>query len=286
MSMTKAGELSVRGELQENALGGLRNDDRNFVVALARGLEVLRAFRVRDGFLGNQEISERTGLPRPTISRLTYTLCQLGYLTKVERIGKYQLAPSAIALGYAALANVGIRKIARPLIQAAAEELSAPVALGVLDRNRALYIDIARGSATFTVQLDIGSRIPLATTAMGCALIAAASPADREKIFSGLSERYGDDWSACKSRIDEALEFYRTDGYVIRKGSWRSDINAVGVPLVAADGSGTFAFNCGGPPNEFTIMKIKTVVGPALKKLVRQVDTQLSGEIHLNMRDY
>src|SRR5215469_5383641 len=77
--------------------------DRKFVAALARGLEVLRAFTATDGLLGNGEIVERTGLPKPTVSRLTYTLTKLGYLTYVERLGKYQLAPAALALGYSAL---------------------------------------------------------------------------------------------------------------------------------------------------------------------------------------
>jgi hypothetical protein len=44
--------------------------DRSFVVALSRGLDVLRAFRPNDGLLGNQEIAARTNLPKPTISRL------------------------------------------------------------------------------------------------------------------------------------------------------------------------------------------------------------------------
>src|SRR5206468_12926287 len=85
--------------------------DRNFVVALARGLDVLRAFRPDDGLLGNQEIAARTNLPKPTISRLTYTLTKLGYLTQVPRFEKYQLAPAAMALGYAALANLGVRHL-------------------------------------------------------------------------------------------------------------------------------------------------------------------------------
>jgi len=67
--------------------------DRSFVVALARGLDVLRAFHPNDGLLGNQEIAARTKLPKPTISRLTYTLTKLGYLTPVPRFEKYQLAP-------------------------------------------------------------------------------------------------------------------------------------------------------------------------------------------------
>ena len=88
--------------------------DRNFVVALSRGLEVLRAFRPNDGLLGNQEIAARTNLPKATVSRLTYTLTKLGYLTPVPRFEKYQLAPSALLLGYAALANLGVRHLSEP----------------------------------------------------------------------------------------------------------------------------------------------------------------------------
>src|SRR5690606_33751200 len=98
-----------------------REGDRKFVVALARGLEVLRAFRARDGYLTNQEIAERTTLPKATVTRLTYTLCELGYLTHNPRLGRYQLAPGAVTLGYAALANLGIRQVARAYMDEAAE---------------------------------------------------------------------------------------------------------------------------------------------------------------------
>ena len=40
--------------------------DRQFVVALSRGLDVLRCFRANEPMLGNQEIAARTGLPKPT----------------------------------------------------------------------------------------------------------------------------------------------------------------------------------------------------------------------------
>ena len=75
---------------------------------------MLRAFHPNDGLLGNQEIAARTNLPKPTVSRLTYTLTKLGYLTPVPRFEKYQLAPSAMALGYAALANLGVRHLSEP----------------------------------------------------------------------------------------------------------------------------------------------------------------------------
>ncbi|MEG4313517.1 helix-turn-helix domain-containing protein, partial [Pseudomonas sp. FIP_A4] len=45
--------------------------------ALSRGLEVLRAFTHGSVVLGNQDIARITGLPKPTVSRLTYTLTRL-----------------------------------------------------------------------------------------------------------------------------------------------------------------------------------------------------------------
>src|SRR5687768_950530 len=48
--------------------------DRQFVAALARGLAILRCFKSHERYLGNQEIARRTGLAKPTVSRLTHTL--------------------------------------------------------------------------------------------------------------------------------------------------------------------------------------------------------------------
>lgn len=251
--------------------------DRKFVNALARGLEVLRAFRPRDGFLGNQEIAERTGLPGPTVSRITYTLCQLGYLTRLERTGKYQLAPSAITLGYSALANLGIRQIARPHLEELADRLSAPVALGIRDRSRALYVDISRGSAAITFHLDIGSGIPLARSAMGRALLSAMPSGEREKAIAEIAPRYGADWPALEREVRSEIEACMRRGYAISAGAWRPGIHAVAAPLVAADGSGTYAVNCGGPPYQFTESFMHDVVGPSIREVVRNVESALDG---------
>lgn len=251
--------------------------DRKFVVALARGLEVLRSFRPRDGFLGNQEIAERTGLPRPTVTRITHTLCRLGYLTKVPRLGKYQLAPSAITLGYSALANLGIRRIARPFMDEMAERLGAPVAMGIRDRDRALYVDISRGSSAFTFQLDIGSGIPLAQSAMGRALLSVMSHAEREAAIARLSSRYGGDWPRVEAEMRSEIDICLSRGYAVSTGAWRPGIHAVAAPLVAADGSGVYAFNCGGPPYQFTDGFMHEEVGPALLDLTRSVESALNG---------
>lgn len=274
--MTARARGAADGAAGENA-SHAHEGDRKFVVALARGLDVLRCFRARDGFLTNQEIAERTGLPKPTVTRLTYTLCQLGYLRQNPRLGKYQLAPGTITLGYAALANLGIRHVAHDFMDHAAEVLAAPVALGVLDRNKALYMDISRGSATFTVQLDIGSRIPLVETAMGLALLVTLPEDERENHLERSAEREPDKWPQLRRTLDRALADYEKYGFVVSTGEWRSDIYAAGAPLVAADGSGTYAFNCGAPPHHFPRERLYSEIGPAMASLARIVDDALNG---------
>ena len=91
----------------------LAPDDPDFVNALARGLAILRAFQLDEPLMGNVELAEATGLPKSTISRLSFTLTQLGYLRYREEYGKYELAAGVVALAYPYIARLTVPTIAR-----------------------------------------------------------------------------------------------------------------------------------------------------------------------------
>lgn len=109
--------------------------DRQFATNLARGLEVLRAFMPSDPMLGNKEICDRTRLPKATVSRLTYTLNLLGYLTRVDKYQKYRLGPGVLSLGYPLLASLQVRQIARPYMEKIARDTGCSVNLGMRDHE-------------------------------------------------------------------------------------------------------------------------------------------------------
>ncbi|MFC6674176.1 helix-turn-helix domain-containing protein [Marinobacterium aestuariivivens] len=88
--------------------------DRAFIASLARGFAVLTAFSPERATLSAGDLSRKTGLPKSTITRLTYTLIKLGYLTFREDIGHYQLHPRILTLGYPVLAQVDRRHVAAP----------------------------------------------------------------------------------------------------------------------------------------------------------------------------
>src|SRR5580704_9133075 len=252
--------------------------DRKFVTALARGLEVLRAFTPSEGLLGNQEIAQRTGLPKPTVSRLTYTLTKLGHLTHVPRLGKYQLAPAALAIGYSTLANMRIRQIARPFMQELANQSQAAVSLGSRDRLNIIYMEHCLSAGAVMRRLDLGSRIPIATTAMGRALLAVLPAKDRDWLMQHIARREGERWPKIRAGIEQAVKDLARRGFTVSAGEWHPDVSAVGVPLIAPDGTGVFAFNCGAPAFQLTRERLESDVGPRLVNLVRNVEAALNGQ--------
>ena len=251
--------------------------DRSFVVALSLGLDVLRAFQPNDGLLGNQEIAQRTNLPKPTVSRLTYTLTKLGYLTPVPRFEKYQLAPSAMALGYAALANLGLRHLSEPFREEVMRATGGAVAVGGRDRQSMIYFGQSRNGLTLGVQLDVGSRIPIATTAMGRAYIWALPPDERSALLRELREHYGSRWPKIRDGIERSGEIVAKRGFAVSAGEWQSDVAAVGVALKLNDGTGPYAFNCGAPAFRFTEDRLLNDIGPRLVAMVRNIEAALGG---------
>jgi len=249
--------------------------DRQFVTALARGLEILRAFVPNDGPLGNQEIAQRTGLPKPTVSRLTHTLTRLGYLNYLERLEKYQLGTAVLSLGYAVLANLGIRMIVRPFMQELADYAGASVSLGSRDRLNMVYIEHCRPDTPITLRLDLGSRIPLATTAMGRALLAALPQDERRYLMEHVAEAEPRQWPRIRAGIEQAVEDYRTRGFTLSVGDWQQDVHAVGVALKPPDGSPILALNCGGPAFLYDRKRLVNDFGPRLVNLVRNVEAAI-----------
>ncbi|MDB5516365.1 MAG: IclR family transcriptional regulator [Tardiphaga sp.] len=250
--------------------------DRSFVVALARGLEVLRAFHPTDGLLGNQEIAARTKLPKPTISRLTYTLTKLGYLTQVPRFEKYQLAPAAMALGYAALANLGVRHLSESFREEVMRETGGAVAVGGRDRLSMIYFGQSRNGAV-GVQLDVGSRVPIATTAMGRAYLWALPDEERTALMRELREHYGSRWPKIRDGIERSGEMVERHGFTLSVGEWQNDVHAAGVALKLNDGTGPYAFNCGAPAFRFTEERLRSDIGPRLVAMVRNIELALGG---------
>lgn len=250
--------------------------DLQFVTALARGLEVLRTFRPEDGPLGNQEIAERTGLPKPTISRLTHTLTTLGYLEYIPRLSKYRIGLGVLSLGHACIGGAALRKAAQPHMQELADFASGTVALGGRDRLSMIYLDVYRGPRTVAFSLEPGARIPIHHSAMGMAYLWALPEKEREFLIDAIRVRAAADWPRIKVRFDAAFVSLERSGFCIAEGTYERAINGVGAALTFHGTNEVYAFSCAGPAFQFSDALLKEEIGPRLVALTSAVRAEYS----------
>lgn len=244
--------------------------DRNFVTALARGLELLRCFSPNERLLGNQELAAKTGLAKATVSRLTHTLARQGYLKKQPDSGKYQLDVGVLGFGYQMLSNLSVRSVAHPLMDELARYAQAAVAMAARDRLQMVYLDVVHGQANMTMRRQVGSYLPLHLSSVGRACLAAMPDQERTFLLDHIRDRHSGEWRDIRRGLDRAFQDYEDYGYCLSIGEWTRDVNSVAVPLVHRE-HGILAFNCGGPSFQLSREKLEDDIGPRLKHMVSQI---------------
>ncbi len=246
--------------------------DRQFSMNLARGMEVLRAFTPADPMLGNREISDRTGLPKPTVSRLTYTLTLLGYLSRDSKLQKYRLGTGVLSLGHPLLASMHVRQAARPLMEQLARKTGCTVNLGMRDRGNVVYIYTVRADAANIHLPDIGSTRPLLAAAIGRALILACPPAERTAILNYLKVHDKALFEQHRAAWEADQKGFATHGFCHSRGDWQKDVHAVAVPVRLPPREAPVAMNCTLAAYRIPKDKLEREVVPQLMDAVRQLE--------------
>jgi DNA-binding IclR family transcriptional regulator len=250
-------------------------EDRHFVTALARGLQVLACFRSGDMQLGNQELSERCQLPKSTVSRLSSTLTRLGYLIQVPDSGKYRLGIATLALGSTMLSRLDLRQRAHPLMQELAAFSGASVSLGARDRLSMIYVEHCRGPSALTLSMDVGARIPLATSAIGRAYLAAIPAAEREAVLAEVQAHDRKAWPQVKAGIARALQDHRKLGVTCSFGDWQKDVHGIACAFQPGGGLPPMAISCGGPASSLTRERLLREIRPRLLELTQRLEATL-----------
>jgi DNA-binding IclR family transcriptional regulator len=135
---------------------------------LMRGLDVLQA--VATGATDLAALAAALGTTRSTTHRLASALVERRYLNFVPREG-YSLGPKLLELGFRAQQDSPVVRVARPHLIQLAEACEDTVHLGVLDGDRALYLDKIPGRRRIEISSRIGERHPVSSTGLGKALI-------------------------------------------------------------------------------------------------------------------
>jgi DNA-binding IclR family transcriptional regulator len=255
-------ELSLPARRKRAAGGGEGASSPDFITALARGLDVLRCFRHGVSALGNLDLARLTGLPKPTISRITYTLTELGYLRYHPDTGKYSPGYGVLALGFGLLAGLEVRELAKASMTELARGTGGAVALGAFDGDAITYVEAIHGSSALYLRLPVGYRASL-DSAMGRAYLASLPVPACDDALARLGQA-----APAAAAIERARAELRESGCCYAIGEWQSGINAVAVPFSSVTGEGVFVMSCGGPAGLLPEADLRTQVAPLLRAAV------------------
>ncbi|MDH2347476.1 helix-turn-helix domain-containing protein [Bradyrhizobium sp. SSUT77] len=222
---------------QERRYAGGANGNRS----LERGIEILRTFRPGVDTLGNGEISERTGLPRSTVSRLTRTLVNSGMLDEVRTDRTYRLAASVISVGHAMRTGSPVLNAIGPMMRAESAKRRLNVGFATADRTMMVYLESIRYSPRAALRNVVaGQQVPMELTSLGRAYLAGIPEAERERLLRLFKRRSTAATKALLAEVQKSIRSVERRGYCVV--SWQPAVLAVATPIVL-DGLPVYSLN-------------------------------------------
>lgn len=208
----------------------------DFIEALARGLEVIAAFRPGTELMTLTDVATATGLARPTARRILLTLQELGYVR--GEAGGFALTPRVLDLGVAYIRSSGLWDVARPHMEALSARTRESCSIAQLDGSDVVYVARVAVPKIVGLAVQIGTRFPALPTSLGKVLLAALPPDRLDAVLaqpsrSGLDPR----WVPDRAERDAALREVRARGWAVTDEQLARGIRSVATPL--RDGSGT-----------------------------------------------
>lgn len=206
-----------------------------FVQSLERGLSVITAFSRDSQMLTLTEVADRTGLTRAAARRFLITLRELGYVESDGRL--FSLRPRVLELGYSYLSSLPVWEIARPHLEALADQVQETTSASVLDGEDIVFVARVESKRIMSMTLGVGSRLPAWATAMGRVLLADLSPDQLDHYFwrvtlAPLNERTVIDERKLRRIIGEA----RVRGWTLVDQEVEEGVRSLAVPIRAPDG--------------------------------------------------
>jgi DNA-binding IclR family transcriptional regulator len=245
------------------------------ILTVDRGIQVLRAFRANRAPLSNAEIVRRTGLSKATVSRLTTTLMQLGYLRHVPGGREFELGAGPLSIGHAFLEASPLLRAAEPFVQELADRLNVSVALGIGDHLEMLYIAYGVSHRISTLRMGVGSLLPMGKTAIGHAWLWGLPPARQKECIAALRRDAGNRGAALDRSIRESFDDLESTGVCAVIGLFQRDAFAVALPVHLGRQRVPMALSCGVADVEPKLPAFRKRIAPELRKAAAQFEKLL-----------
>ncbi|HEY4664959.1 MAG TPA: helix-turn-helix domain-containing protein [Comamonas sp.] len=249
--------------------------DSKLVSALVRGVSILRCFSSKCQELSAKELMDLTGLPKPTLFRLTETLCELGLLRYSDRLSKYVPGLGLLSLSSPVLTRLALRQLARPQMQALANLTEGQVQLAVGFRSELCLVEQANCLGNSIFQPEVGVHTSLSRTASGRAYLLGLPAQEREAYLDDMRSKDPQRAAWLEQRLDDARQSLAEQGFCRSHGDLHRELESIAVAMSKPLDGELWVFAVTLPVYSPLCGKLESEVGPRLRTLVRSVESVL-----------
>ncbi|HEX2316443.1 MAG TPA: IclR family transcriptional regulator [Thermomonospora sp.] len=241
------------------------------VRALERALELLEHLADAGGEMALSELTDRSGLPMPTIYRLMRTMVNQGYVRQAPS-KRYALGPRLIRLGETATRLLGTW--ARPALSRLVDEVGETANMAVLEGDAVVYVAQVPSRHSMRMFTEVGRRVQPHCTGVGKALLAQLPAESVREIVGRTGMRAHTPHTITDpDTLLAELARVREQGYAIDDEEQEVGVRCVAVPL--PDAPTTAAISVSGPSGRLTREMVAEVV-PLMHRAAEQFARQLT----------
>lgn len=213
------------------------------IQSVARALSILELFDERRGTLTTNEIASLTGLNRGTAYRFCQTLRRLGYLEEIRQ-STFRPGLKVLSLAQAALGGRGLVDMAMPRLQALRHDTGETVNLAMPDGAEVVYVARLLNDDMLALRLVVGSRLPMAVSSLGRAILAFMPDSEVEKILSNADIRRLTPYTVTdRAKLREELARVRDKGCAFNDQEVAVGVRGIAVPVLGTGGQPIAAIN-------------------------------------------
>lgn len=249
------------------------NLKKDFVGSLEKGLKVICAFDEDHSELTLTDVANLTDMTRATARRFLKTLEVLGYVSSNGKL--FSLTPKILELGFAYLTSKPIVNIVEPFIKRVSKLTGESCSVSVLDDTDVVYIARHAVNHVMSVNLYIGSRLPVWNTSMGRVLLAHKSTDEIQKLLEQEVNNNQLTPIASLSELISELINVKSQGYCIVDQELEKGLISIAVPLKNNRGEVVAAMNIGAVSTRMSDSVKQREVVDILQKAAGEIQTLL-----------
>ena len=203
-----------------------------------RTLALLKLFNRTDSEMTVADLVRRSQMPRAVVQRIIFTLEREGFLERSPISFRYRIGVAACELGALYLAGNPLVQSSDAILRQLADEAEFPVYLGTRIGAEVTILALHQGQTAIRFLWSPGDRLPVATTALGKAMLMHMDPAVLDSLIGrGVLPGLSAQSIRTRAELDAQLDNYRASGWVPAFEESLPGVYAIGAAILSDIGA-------------------------------------------------